>query len=168
MKKIRTFFSLILLFSLPLFCYVGPGAGVAFVGSFFFIFVAFFLAAFNFLTFPTRALLRFIKRARNMKKAKFNPQISLIQQILESAESGKSADHFHRKYVMQVVCPTVSKWHGMGDNRNEEGNETNAVYTPSLSKSPPPFTMQTSVRWSPLYRIARQSPLIWVNKINDG
>ena len=71
MKKIRFFFFFIIILSLPLLSYVGPGAGFAFVGSFFFIFAAFFLAIFNFLTFPVRALMRFIKRARNLKKAKF-------------------------------------------------------------------------------------------------
>ena len=71
MKKTRIFLLFIIAAALPLFCYVGPGAGFAFVGSFFFIFAAFFLAVFNFLTFPVRALLRFIKRARIMKKAKF-------------------------------------------------------------------------------------------------
>src|SRR5512137_200789 len=71
MKKTRIFLLLVIGSSLPLLCYVGPGAGFAFVGSFFFIFAAFFLAVFNFLTFPVRALLRYIKRARIMKKAKF-------------------------------------------------------------------------------------------------
>jgi predicted AlkP superfamily phosphohydrolase/phosphomutase len=71
MKKTRIFLVLIILAVLPLFSYVGPGAGFAFVGSFFFIFAAFFLAIFNFLTFPVRALLRFIKKARTLKKAKF-------------------------------------------------------------------------------------------------
>jgi len=71
MKKTRIFLLFVILSSLPLLSYVGPGAGFAFVGSFFFIFVAFFLAIFNFLTFPIRALLRFVKKARIMKKAKF-------------------------------------------------------------------------------------------------
>jgi predicted AlkP superfamily phosphohydrolase/phosphomutase len=71
MKKTRCFIFFILFPFLPLFCYVGPGAGFAFVGSFFFIFAAFFLAIFNFLTFPVRALLRFAKRARTLKKARF-------------------------------------------------------------------------------------------------
>ncbi len=71
MKKIRLFLLLTLVLALPLLCYVGPGAGFAFVGSFFFIFAAFFLAIFNFLTFPIRALLRFVKRARTLKNAKF-------------------------------------------------------------------------------------------------
>ena len=71
MKKTRIFLIFIIAAGLPLFSYVGPGAGFAFVGSFFFIFAAFFLAIFNFLTFPVRALLRFIKRARTLKNAKF-------------------------------------------------------------------------------------------------
>jgi predicted AlkP superfamily phosphohydrolase/phosphomutase len=71
MKKTRIFLIFIIAAVLPLFSYVGPGAGFAFVGSFFFIFAAFFLAIFNFLTFPIRALLRFIKKARTLKNAKF-------------------------------------------------------------------------------------------------
>jgi len=71
MKKTRIFIIFIILAGLPLFSYVGPGAGFAFVGSFFFIFAAFFLAIFNFLTFPVRALLRYIKKARTLKNAKF-------------------------------------------------------------------------------------------------
>lgn len=71
MKKIRIFLLVVVLSSPLLFSYVGPGAGFAFVGSFFFIFAAFFLALFNFITFPVRALLRFFKRARTLKKAEF-------------------------------------------------------------------------------------------------
>lgn len=65
---------LVLLFgllSLPLCAYVGPGAGFAFVGSFFFVFVAFFLAIVNFLTFPVRSLIRFLRRLGSRKKALF-------------------------------------------------------------------------------------------------
>ena len=60
-----------MMLALPLCAYVGPGAGFAFVGSFFFIFFAFFLAVFNFLTFPVRALFRFIKRSKIMRRARF-------------------------------------------------------------------------------------------------
>lgn len=55
----------------PAFAYVGPGAGFAFAGSFLFIFAAFFLAIFNFLTFPIRALVKFLKRIKTLKHAKF-------------------------------------------------------------------------------------------------
>jgi len=54
-----------------LLAYVGPGAGFAFVGSFFFIFLAFFLAFFNFLTFPIRAFFKFLKRVKTLKNATF-------------------------------------------------------------------------------------------------
>ena len=56
---------------MPLHAYVGPGAGFAFAGSFFFIFVAFFLAFFNFITFPIRALIKYIRRRRTLKRAGF-------------------------------------------------------------------------------------------------
>ena len=71
MKKIRPFFLLALFAASPLAAYVGPGAGFAFIGSFFFIFAAFFLAVFNFLTFPIRALFRFVKRRKTLRRAQF-------------------------------------------------------------------------------------------------
>jgi len=55
----------------PLHAYVGPGAGFAFAGSFFFIFAAFFLAFFNFITFPIRALIKYLRRRRTLKRAGF-------------------------------------------------------------------------------------------------
>ena len=71
MKK-RTFFLLLWWLSAQaLHAYVGPGAGFAFIGSFFFVFIAFFLAVFNFLTFPFRLLLRFLKRRRTLRHARF-------------------------------------------------------------------------------------------------
>jgi predicted AlkP superfamily phosphohydrolase/phosphomutase len=57
--------------AVPAAAYVGPGAGFAFAGSFFFIFIAFFVAIFNFLTFPIRALVKFIKRIKTLKYAKY-------------------------------------------------------------------------------------------------
>ncbi len=60
---------LLALLSMPVFSYVGPGAGFAFVGSFLFIFVAFFLAIVNLLTFPLRALIRFFRRLGSRKKS---------------------------------------------------------------------------------------------------
>jgi len=75
MKKTRLLILVLLLSCLPALAYVGPGAGFAFAGSFLFIFVAFFLAIFNFLTFPIRALLKFIKRYKTLKHAKFKRTI---------------------------------------------------------------------------------------------
>ncbi len=62
---------LLCLLALPLSAYVGPGAGFAFVGSFLFIVAAFFLALFNFLTFPFRALLRLLKRRHTLRRSRF-------------------------------------------------------------------------------------------------
>jgi type I phosphodiesterase/nucleotide pyrophosphatase len=70
-KRARFLAALFIAVSLPLAAYVGPGAGFAFAGSFFFIFAAFFLAIFNFLTFPIRALIKFLKRVKTLKNAKY-------------------------------------------------------------------------------------------------
>jgi len=64
-----TLLVLVLASALP--AYVGPGAGFAFAGSFFFIFAAFFLALFYFLTFPIRVLINFIKRFKTLKNTRF-------------------------------------------------------------------------------------------------
>ncbi len=75
MKKTRLLILVLLLSCIPTLAYVGPGAGFAFAGSFLFIFAAFFLAIFNFLTFPIRALIKFIKRYKTLKHAKFKRTI---------------------------------------------------------------------------------------------
>lgn len=71
MQKVKIFFILLIVIINPIYAYVGPGAGFAFLGSFFFIFVAFFLAIFNFLTFPVRAFIKFLKRVKTLKNAKY-------------------------------------------------------------------------------------------------
>ncbi len=61
--------------TVPAAAYVGPGAGFAFAGSFLFIFAAFFVAIFNFLTFPIRVLIKFLKRLKTLKYAKYKRTI---------------------------------------------------------------------------------------------
>lgn len=114
MKKTRIFLLLIIVATASLLSYVGPGAGFAFVGSFFFIFAAFFLAVFNFLTFPVRALLRFIKRARIMKKAKFK-RVLLIgfdgmdyNLFRRFQEQGHAFPHFEKLASAGVFSPLWS------------------------------------------------------------
>ncbi|MEN8153586.1 MAG: alkaline phosphatase family protein [Acidobacteriota bacterium] len=76
MKNKKNLIIIFLIIStLPVFSYVGPGAGFAFAGSFLFIFLAFFLALFNFITFPIRALIQFIKRIKTLKNARFKRTI---------------------------------------------------------------------------------------------
>lgn len=70
-NKKNLILTILIISTLPLFSYVGPGAGFAFAGSFLFIFLAFFLAIFNFITFPVRALIQFVKRIKTLKNAKF-------------------------------------------------------------------------------------------------
>lgn len=74
-QKIKFVLLILLISSLPLNSYVGPGAGFAFAGSFLFIFIAFFLALYYFLTFPFRTFIKFLKRIKVLKQAKFKKVI---------------------------------------------------------------------------------------------
>ncbi len=60
---------------LPLYAYVGPGAGFAFLSSFLILFLTFFLAVFSILTWPFRLLFKAIKGQKAYKK-------SLIQKLI--------------------------------------------------------------------------------------
>ena len=73
LKRLTLLLFAVLLFVVPAAAYVGPGAGFAFAGSFFFIFAAFFLAVFYFLTFPIRLVVKFWKRliSKTLKNAKY-------------------------------------------------------------------------------------------------
>jgi len=71
MRHLNLMLVLLAVLTVPVTAYVGPGAGFAFAGSFLFIFVAFFLAIFNFLTFPIRVFIKFLKRAKTLKNAKY-------------------------------------------------------------------------------------------------
>jgi len=62
---------------LPLLAYVGPGAGFAFLGSFLFVFLAFFVALFNLVTLPIRVVIRAIRRSRALKRARVKRVIIL-------------------------------------------------------------------------------------------
>jgi predicted AlkP superfamily phosphohydrolase/phosphomutase len=68
-RRLKLLFSLFLIALTPLFGYVGPGAGFAFIGSFFLVIAAFFLAFFNLLTLPFRLLFRLLRRWRTLRRA---------------------------------------------------------------------------------------------------
>jgi len=70
MKRFKLIIISIFVLTLSLQAYVGPGAGFAFLGSFLFVFLAFIVAIFNFITFPIRALIRFFKRYKALKNAR--------------------------------------------------------------------------------------------------
>jgi predicted AlkP superfamily phosphohydrolase/phosphomutase len=59
---------LLLFFAAPATAYIGPGAGFAFVSTFFVFFIAFFLALATILTWPLRWLVRALFRRRSLRK----------------------------------------------------------------------------------------------------
>lgn len=61
----------------PALAYIGPGAGFAFLSSFFIFFLIFFLAGLLFVTWPVRWLWRFLTGKRR-KKAEFQGRVVII------------------------------------------------------------------------------------------
>jgi len=100
--------------SMPLSAYVGPGAGFAFAGSFLFIFAAFFLAIFNFLTFPIRAFIKFLKRAKIMKYAKYKRVIVIgfdgmdYNRVKRFIAEGKPLPNFQKLEAEGTFAPLWS------------------------------------------------------------
>ena len=72
MKKITKIFILAVLLcfaAAPAYAYVGPGAGFAFITSFFFLIVTFFVAAFSLAIWPIRFVYVWFRSRRALKKA---------------------------------------------------------------------------------------------------
>jgi predicted AlkP superfamily phosphohydrolase/phosphomutase len=113
----RLIISLTLLFAAavtPVAAYVGPGAGFAFAGSFLFIFAAFFLAIFNFLTFPIRALIKFLKRMKTLKHAKYKRAIIIgfdgmdYKLFNRFIKEGKKFPNFEKVAEQGAFAPLLS------------------------------------------------------------
>ena len=66
-RVLLAFLGLLLSSGLPVFAYIGPGAGFAFLSSFLVLFLTFFLAVFSFLSWPFRLLIRMIKGRKALK-----------------------------------------------------------------------------------------------------
>lgn len=62
----------LLVCSLPLSAYIGPGAGFAFLSSFLVLFLTFFLAIFTFISWPFRFLFRMLKGKKAYGKSRIN------------------------------------------------------------------------------------------------
>jgi len=115
MKKI-IIFTLLFLFVwiIPIFAYVGPGAGFAFAGSFLFIFLAFFLAFFNFITFPIRALIKFFKRIKTLKHARYKRTIIIgfdgmdYKLMKRFMKEGKRFPNFEKLEEQGTFAPLLS------------------------------------------------------------
>ncbi|MGD1009061.1 MAG: alkaline phosphatase family protein [Candidatus Aminicenantales bacterium] len=67
----------VLSLSTRLEAYVGPGAGFAFLSSFFVLFLTFFMAIFSFLAWPFRFLWRVLRGQRAYKDSKINRMVIL-------------------------------------------------------------------------------------------
>lgn len=72
-----TGFFFLLIFASPVEAYIGPGAGFAFIGSFFTIFVTFLLAFFVLLSWPVRYLFGLVKGRSTRKNRKIKKLIVL-------------------------------------------------------------------------------------------
>ncbi len=80
MRKITRFTLLVtalLLVATPAYAYVGPGAGFAFITSFFFLIATFFVALFSVMIWPIRFLFIWLRRRRALKNAKVNRVVVL-------------------------------------------------------------------------------------------
>ena len=62
--------ALMVLISAPAYAYVGPGAGFAFITSFFFLIATFFVALFSLMIWPIRFVFVWLRRRRAMRKAR--------------------------------------------------------------------------------------------------
>ena len=99
---------------IPVFAYVGPGAGFAFAGSFLFIFAAFFRAFFNFLPLPIRAFLKFLKRLEILKYAKFKRTIIIgfdgmdYHMMKRFVKEGKQFPNFEKLEKQGTFAPLLS------------------------------------------------------------
>ncbi len=92
---------LFLAISLPLQAYIGPGAGFAFLTSFFILFLTFFLALFSFFSWPFRFLFRVIKGQRAYKKSSINRLIIIGLDGLEPT--------LVEKYISEEKLPNLAK-----------------------------------------------------------
>lgn len=111
--------ALILAAALPASAYVGPGAGFAFLSSFFVLFLTFFLALFSFLAWPFRFLFRLIKGQKAYKNSKINQLVILGFDGMEPT--------LLEKYMAEKKLPNFSKLKKEGSYRHLE------TTTPAIS-----------------------------------
>lgn len=99
----------VLAVALPSSAYVGPGAGFAFLSSFFVLFLTFFLALFSFLAWPFRFLFRLIKGQKAYKHSKINQLVILGFDGMEPT--------LLEKYMAEKKLPNFSKLKKEGSYR---------------------------------------------------
>ncbi|MBS3818463.1 alkaline phosphatase family protein [bacterium] len=109
----------LLISTLPLNAYVGPGAGFAFLSSFLVLFLTFLLAVFSLISWPFRFLLRIFKGQKAYKKSRIN---KLVIVGLDGMEPTLA-----EKFMAQGKLPNLSKL------KNEGTYAPLRTTTPSIS-----------------------------------
>lgn len=100
-RKAGLFGFAIILMSLPLAGYIGPGAGFAFLSSFLVLFLTFFLAVFSFLSWPFRFIWKAVRGQKAYKKSKADRVIILG---LDGLEPGLA-----EKYMAEGKLPNLKR-----------------------------------------------------------
>ncbi len=108
-KILKRFFVLLIFIALVLnittentYAYVGPGAGFAFVSSFFILLITFFLALLTFLFWPIRFLIKSVRRKKT-SNSKYN-----VQRVLVIGLDGMDPD-LASQYMKEGKLPNLSK-----------------------------------------------------------
>ncbi|MFC2157848.1 alkaline phosphatase family protein [Acidobacteriota bacterium] len=104
--KLSLLFLLIAATTLPLQAYIGPGAGFAFLSSFFVIFITFILALFSFIAWPFRLLFRLLKGQKAYKR-------SVIDQLVIVGLDGMEPSLIE-KFMAEGKLPHLSKMKKQG------------------------------------------------------
>ncbi len=100
-RKLKFLSFFFLLLAVPIYAYIGPGAGFAFLSSFLVLFLTFFLALFSFLSWPFRLFLRLIKGQKAYKKSQINRLIILGLDGMDPL--------LVEKYMSQQKLPNISR-----------------------------------------------------------
>ena len=101
--------SLILLLAALLLCfagsaqaYVGPGAGFAFITSFFFLIATFFIALFSLMIWPIRFVFIWVRRRHALRNAKVKRMVVLGLDGMDPI--------LPRSGWTKGICPTLKPW----------------------------------------------------------
>jgi len=96
----------LLLIDTPALAYIGPGAGFAFVGSFFVIFAAFFLAIWMLLTWPIRWVVRSIKWRKALRRAR-------VRQVVIVGLDGQDPE-LTDQFLAEGILPNFARLRDQG------------------------------------------------------
>jgi predicted AlkP superfamily phosphohydrolase/phosphomutase len=172
----------------PLFAYIGPGAGFAFLGSFLSIVASFFLTLGSFLAWPIRTVRALILRRRGFGKAKvrrviflgldgLDPRLTeryIDQGKLPNLQRLKEQGSFHRlRTTFPSLSPVAWSTFATGVSPAKHNifdflNRSLKSYVPELSSSkvrPAPRTLRIG-RWQipisrPILELRRKSRPFW-------